>query len=88
MPMHSYTRDVIAFVKAHEGEWIDAIRFEQFGRQAWRTRISNARVILESAGEGTIENRILRVGPAKRSQYRFVRTVREPEQLTLDEARA
>lgn len=82
---HSYTRDLIAFVKAHQGEWIDAIRFEPFGRCAWRTRISNARVILEAAGEGTIENRVLQVGRVKRSHYRFVPAVREPQQLTLQE---
>jgi hypothetical protein len=74
---HSFTDGVIAFVTAHEGQWLDAIRFEQFGRQAWRTRISDARKRLEAAREGTIENRVLRGKDhrsAVRSQYRFVRS--------------
>lgn len=79
----SYTDAVIAFVQAHEGIWLDAIRFEQFGRQAWRTRISDARRRLEQAGKGTIENRVLRVGRQKRSQYRYQPAVREPQQLAL-----
>lgn len=84
--MHSYTRDLIAFVKLRPYEWIDAIRFEQFGRQAWRTRISDARMQLQSRCDGTIENRVLQVGRTKRSQYRFVPAVREPQQMTLHEA--
>lgn len=93
--MHSYTRDLIAFVKAREGRWISAIEFEQFGRQAWRTRLSEARLQLQAAGEGTIENRqsiarmVLNGRPRRLtlSEYRYVPVVREPEQLTLHEAR-
>lgn len=90
--MHSYTRDLIAFIKAREGRWISAIEFEQFGRQAWRTRLSEARLQLQAAGEGTIENRqrMMRVpdhsGRIVRwvlSEYRYVPAVREPQQLTL-----
>lgn len=74
MSTRSFTEGVIEFVKAHEGQWIDAIRFEQFGRQAWRTRISDARKRLQTRGEGTIENRVL-IGSRgfKHSQYRYVR---------------
>lgn len=74
MTRHSFTDGVIDFVTSHEGQWLDAIRFEQFGRQAWRTRISDARKRLEARGLGTIENRVLRDKHSlvKRSQYRFV----------------
>lgn len=67
-----FTDRLILFVQAHEGQWIDAIRFEPFGRCAWRTRISEARKRLEASGQGTIENLVLQQGRVKRSRYRFV----------------
>lgn len=81
MSRHSFTNEVIKFVTSHEGQWIDATRFEQFGRQAWRTRISNARKRLEASGRGTIKNRVISYRTIdshngmrhfKLSQYRYV----------------
>jgi acyl-coenzyme A synthetase/AMP-(fatty) acid ligase len=81
--MPTYIEKVIAFFAAHEGQWIDAIRFEQFGRQAWRTRISDARRRLVADGKGTIENRVLHLrNGSKRSQYRFV-PAGKPQQMEL-----
>jgi hypothetical protein len=70
-----FTDRLIEFIQQHEGKWIDAIRFEQFWRQAWRTRLSEARLRLQATGQGTIENRVLlqHGSRVKRSQYRFVR---------------
>jgi len=44
-----------AFFEARPGEWIPARDLEFAGRQAWRTRVSELRVRLETAGDGTIE---------------------------------
>lgn len=53
----SFTLRLMAFVKDRPGVWIPATAFEQFGRQAWRSRISDARQKFEAAKDGTIENR-------------------------------
>jgi hypothetical protein len=48
----------MAFFRAHQNIWIAAIDLEPVGgRQAWRTRVSEARIEFEDAGEGTIINR-------------------------------
>jgi hypothetical protein len=53
----SFTDAVLDFLRANQGRWIQAIEFEAVGgRQAWRTRLSEARLILEREG-GTVENR-------------------------------
>lgn len=63
MQRHSNTARLMAFVKDQPNRWIPATSFEQFGRQAWRSRISDARKKFEAARDGTIENR-------QRWQYR------------------
>jgi hypothetical protein len=40
----SNTQRLVAFFAARPYQWIDARELEQFGRQAWRTRLSNARI--------------------------------------------
>lgn len=76
-PRHSFTARLMAFVKDRPLQWIPALEFEQFGRQAWRTRISEARQKFEAAHDGTIENR-QRSHMAKdgtrftHSEYRYV----------------
>jgi hypothetical protein len=52
------TSRLMAFVQDRAGCWLPATEFEQFGRQAWRTRISDARKRFEAVQDGTIENRI------------------------------
>ena len=48
-----------AFFEARKLEWIPARDLEEpGGRQAWRTRVSELRLRLERANEGTIENRV------------------------------
>jgi hypothetical protein len=54
------TSRLMAFVKDRAGHWLPATEFEQFGRQAWRTRISDARKRFEAVQDGTIENRVRR----------------------------
>jgi hypothetical protein len=38
------TQRIAAFFKERPYQWIDARALESFGRQAWRTRLSNARI--------------------------------------------
>lgn len=76
------TARLMAFVKDRPNQWIRATEFEQFGRQAWRTRLSEARKKFEAAHDGTIENRVQRVyreaeGDLEawvflRSEYRYI----------------
>ncbi len=49
-----------AFFRARPlGDWIPSVELEEpGGRQAWRTRVSELRLRLERAHEGTIENRV------------------------------
>jgi hypothetical protein len=55
---HSFTQRVLDFLTARPNVYVSAVELESVGgRQAWRTRISEARHILESRGEGTIKNR-------------------------------
>jgi hypothetical protein len=81
----SNTSRLMAFVKDRAGCWLPATEFEQFGRQAWRTRISDARKRFEAVQDGTIENRVRRVyvnddgGYWLVSEYRYVpRAVESP----------
>jgi hypothetical protein len=70
---HSYTRDVLALLTARPGEWFDGLALARIGgAYASRTRISEARIILETSGRGTIENRLVRHGKRVESLYRFV----------------
>jgi hypothetical protein len=76
---NGFTRRLMAFVKDRPGEWLPATTFEQFGRQGWRTRISDARQRFEAAHDGTIENRVRRPGRIDGrvcgpliSEYRYV----------------
>lgn len=74
---HSFTLMLMAFLKDRPNRWLAATEFEQFGRQSWRTRLSEARKRFEAAGDGTIENRVTRSRPGDRyqwtlSEYRYV----------------
>jgi hypothetical protein len=80
----SLTAQLAAFFKAHPDEAIDATRLEELGgRQAWRTRVSNCRLIY-----GMQIDNIQRRWPSgrTRSMYRYVpprAPARAPTQLTL-----
>ena len=73
MSKQVFTQRVVDFLAARAGVWIPAIEFEAIGgRQAWRTRISDARAHLPV----TIENRCTRVRRPDgtvfvRSEYRY-----------------
>lgn len=91
MPSHSYTADLMRYLRKRPNVWIDAREFEIFGRQAWRSRISDARLAFQAAKVGTIENRVQQEWIViaggfgrliKRSQYRFVPS-REPQAQAL-----
>lgn len=80
--MTSLTQQLAAFLKARPHQWIGAREFEQFGRQAWRTRIADCR---QPPYSMRIENRVRIVrqtgpiGPGrsrtfKVSEYRLVGT--------------
>lgn len=59
-PRNNNALRLMAYVKDRPGQWLPATAFEQFGRQAWRSRVSDARKKFEAANDGTIENRIRR----------------------------
>lgn len=62
---HTFTDRVAEFLKRNPNVWIPAIRFEAIGgRQAWRTRLSEAR-----RSGMQIENRTQRVKRADGSTY-------------------
>ena len=71
-PRHSFTLRLMAFLKDRPNVWIPAIEFEQFGRQAWRSRISDARRRFRAANDGDIENSVTKVNRTKLSLYRYV----------------
>lgn len=53
-----FTDRVMAFFRSHPSRWVNATELEAVGgRQAWRTRTSEARQRFLAAGEGTILNR-------------------------------
>jgi hypothetical protein len=64
----NYRERVASFLRQHEGEWIPAIAFEPIaGRQAWRTRLSECRVLLGM----DIANRVRLVRRADGSSYKL-----------------
>jgi hypothetical protein len=63
----SFTTRLVAFFEARPYEWIDARELEQFGRQAWRTRVSNAR----TAHGLVLRNRQRKVNGYTVSEYRY-----------------
>ena len=79
---------LVSFLESRPNEWIGAREFEPFGRQAWRTRLSDAR----TQRGMTIENRVRIVRSNKPlfelqgcprtykvSEYRYVtRTAAQP----------
>ena len=68
----SHTAKVYALFVAHPREWLNATVFMEVGGAfAWRTRISNARKLLERDG-GVVENRQYRVGEQIVSEYRYL----------------
>jgi len=62
------------FLEVRAMRWVNATELEDVaGRQAWRTRVSELRIILEKADQGTIENRITyRHRKAVLSEYRYL----------------
>jgi hypothetical protein len=62
------TQRLIEFFTARPFQWIDARVLEQFGRQAWRTRVSEARLDFGVP----IVNRLRRAGGVVRSEYAYV----------------
>jgi len=69
---HSYTQQIADYLKARPLVWIPAVSLESVGgRQAWRTRVSEAR----RAGM-VIQNRVLRMSNGREhwreSQYRYI----------------
>lgn len=69
----SLREKVKAFLVSKPGEYVDGLALAKIGgAYAWRTRTSEARVELEAAGLGTIENLQTREGRITRSLYRFV----------------
>lgn len=66
---HNFTLRVAEFFKANPLRWIDARELEAIGgRQAWRTRLSEARRFYQM----NIENRVERHPGFTRSLYRYV----------------
>lgn len=66
---HRYTDDVIAYVTARPRIWIEARELAKVGGFcAWRTRISEARKVIEGRGDGTIEWN----GKTRESAYRYL----------------
>lgn len=62
----TFTTRVMALFQAHENEWVDARDLESVGgRQAWRTRVSEARHRLP----GRIENRLRSVAFKDGTRY-------------------
>ena len=54
----TFTERVMAYFRERPNVWIRAESFELVGgRQAWRSRIADARVRFQAEGAGTIENR-------------------------------
>lgn len=76
----TFTAAVVAFFKARPGVWVPATALETVGgRQAWRTRVSDARRLHGM----TIENRTRRItrtdGETWRlSEYRYLAPVVAP----------
>lgn len=57
----SNTEQVVAYFRQHEGAWIDTRTLEQVGgRNAWRTRVSDARKVFTAEG-GELVNRQERI---------------------------
>ena len=74
----SFTEAVFDFLTARPGQWVSAdVLAVVGGKYAWRTRTSEARVQLETAGLGTIRNRLSRKNkddvntPYTVSEYKF-----------------
>jgi hypothetical protein len=74
----SFTEAVFDFLTSRPGQWVKAdVLALVGGKYAWRTRISEARVQLETAGLGTIRNRQSRMQNDEHetictvSEYRF-----------------
>ena len=70
---HSYTTDVLLYLTARPGVDVDGLELARIGgAYAWRSRVAEARLLLEATGKGTIENRQSRVGQRVCSRYRYV----------------
>lgn len=69
----SNTEKVLAYLLAHPREWVSTATLEQLGgRQAWRSRVSDARKIVERQHGGTIENRQQHAKDGIVSEYRYL----------------
>lgn len=61
-PRPSFGEAVFDFLTTRPGQWVKAdILALVGGKYAWRTRVSETRVQLETAGLGTIRNRLSRM---------------------------
>lgn len=85
----SNTQKVVEHFRAHQGEWIDTRTLEQLGgRNAWRTRVANARKVfclemgwpypVEAEECDPIVNRLRHLGDSVISEYCFVPWARIP----------
>ena len=86
----SFTERVFAYFRARPGEWVSTLELErEGGRQAWRTRVSDVRKLLDKQDLGTIENETLHHPSGVVSRYRYVPYVRlgpdaaEPRERSL-----
>jgi hypothetical protein len=69
---HTNTDLVVLLFRAYPGKWISTQELERVGgRQAWRSRTSDARKIFRKTG-GNIENRQTRTKHGVISEYRYV----------------
>jgi hypothetical protein len=58
----SFSEAVFDFLTTRPGQWVKAdVLALVGGKYAWRTRVSETRVQLETAGLGTIRNRLSRM---------------------------
>lgn len=75
---NSFTMRLLEYLVARPNDWVDGLQLSGIaGAYAWRTRVSEARKILEAEGKGTIKNRCQTVhredgSRFTRSQYCFV----------------
>lgn len=70
---HSFTKDIEAYFRKHESEWIPASALMTVGgRMAWRTRVADARRIFAGEG-GVLQNQQTRLTDGSiLSEYRYL----------------
>ena len=73
---------VLAFLEHRPNHWISALEFEPFGRLSWRTRVSEARQVIEARG-GKLENQVRR-GPKGVVLFSLYRYTPPPSDVQRD----